>query len=708
MKSNLFKYSVLSVGIVSAMGITGIAIAAETSVGSTPTITNVATATYSVGNVLQTEVASNPVKVNITQSAAFNLTADNADGDKTDDYNKSIVVTPKGRVSFSHTLTNSGNIDDTYTMSLAQGGTIPGITTQNASDYDLDLTNVTYIIYDKVNKQLSSTTVTGTEFQNKVISLPAGGKADITISAKTRDNVGGELQNLTLEASSTFITTADSAKAKLKNINNSTTKVPVFKITSRTGSTLDLNDSSDIVTYTVTVLNDGSAAYASDATAITVIDNLPAGLRLASSPNLSVSNGASIVAGTNGAGQGGANDSILVTNLNLKVGETATIKFDVQRDSDELTAIVKGVVNHAVVKLDLTTTDSGEVYDTTDPDDNNQNTGIYYPAADDSEIINGTANGAAIGGDSTSPLIANQRAFDISGATSKEIPTTTSATTLVTHSAIITNTGKEIEGNEPGEIKFTIKPEANNKVTVVTGSVELVYDPDNNPATPNFTYTIQRDGNNDNDLTNALPKDGAPAWTGMAPGSTVTINYKTESKGAVLGTTENINITLVSGGTDAPTVVTPIVTNRTEVKGLILNKQQALNEGCQENATLSFGLGPLNAKPSDCIVYKISAFNNFSIADERFFFTDTLISDVISQFGNIATVLTGSTTPKFDIKLDDVTGAAVKPATNKYAADLDATRVGGTVTKIAPQKYAAMMFAVRINPEGSEVTPPTP
>ena len=61
MKSNLFKYSVLSVGIVSAMGITGIAIAAETSVGSTPTITNVATATYSVGNVPQTEVASNPV-----------------------------------------------------------------------------------------------------------------------------------------------------------------------------------------------------------------------------------------------------------------------------------------------------------------------------------------------------------------------------------------------------------------------------------------------------------------------------------------------------------------------------------------------------------------------------------------------------------------------------------------------------------------------
>ncbi|MDN5566753.1 MAG: DUF11 domain-containing protein [Psychrobacter sp.] len=705
MKSNLFKHSVLTVGIVSAMGITGTAIAATTSVGSSPSITNVATATYSIGDVAQTAVKSNPVTVNITQSAAFDLSADNEDGDTADDYNKSVVVTPKGRVSFSHTLTNSGNIDDSYTMSLTQGGAIPGITPQNASDYDLDLTNVTYIIYSAAGAQTSSTTVTGTEFQNKVIVLPAGGRADIAISAKTRDNVGGELQNLTLGASSTFITTAEPAKANLTNVNNSTTKVPVFKITSRVNSTLDLNDASDIVTYTVTVLNDGSAAYFSDATGISIIDNLPAGLRLASSPNLSVSNGASIAAGKNGAGSGSNNDSVLVTNLNLAVGETATITFDVQRDVDEFSAVVKGVVNHATVKLNLGA-DSGEIYDTTDPDDTAQNTGTYYPAIDDSELINGATNNAT-GGDSTSPLIANQRAFDISGATSKEIPTNTSATTLVTHSAVITNSGKEIEGDTPGEIKFTITPDANNKVTVVTGSVELVYDPDNNPATPNFTYTILRDTNGDNDLTNALPKDGAPAWTGMAPGSTVTINYKTKSENAVLGTTENINITLVPGGTDAPAVPNTQVINKTVVKGLILNKQQALNATCGANAALNFGDGPLSAQPGNCIVYKISAFNNFSTADARFTFDNTLISDVISQFGDVATVLTGTTTPSFEIKLDDVTGDTIKPVTNKYSADLDATRVGGTVTTIAPQKYAAMMFAVRINPEGTEVTPPS-
>ncbi len=708
MKPNLFKYSVLTVGIVSAMGITGTAIAAETTVGSTPAIDNVATATYSIGNEAQTPVRSNTVRVNITQSAAFSLTADNVDGDITDDFNKNLVVTPQGRVSFNHTLSNTGNIDDVYTLSLTQGGTIPGISPQNESDYDLDLTQVTYQIFNASNNTVgSATTVTGTAFQNTEISLKPGEYTKITVAAKTRDNIGGELQNLTLSAKSTFITTAEPDSAELKNINNSNTKVPVFKITSRVDSTLDLNDSTDFVTYTVTVLNDGSAAYASDATNITVLDNLPAGLRLASSPNISVSNGASIVAGTNGAGSGTANDSITVTNLNLAVGETATIKFNVQRDASESsdTTVLKGIVNHAIVKLDLGT-ESGEIYDTTNPDDSAQNTDKYYKSADDSEVINGSAN-TATGGDSTAPLTANQRAFDITGATTKEIPTNTSNTTLVTHSAVITNTGKEVEGDQPGEIKFTIKPEANNKVTVVTGTVELVYDPDNNPATPNFTYTILRDSNGDNDLPNAIPKDGAPAWSGMIPGSTLTINYKTESNDAVIGTTENIIITLIPGGTDAPTVADPVVVNESIVKGLILRKLQALNADCLANATLSFTDGAIAAQPGNCVVYKISAFNNFSNADARFTFDNTIISDVISQFSNKATVLTTATTPSFAIRLDDVTSDSVQPATNKYSATLDATKVGGTVTTIAPQQYAAMMFAVRINPEGSE-TPVTP
>lgn len=705
MKPTLFKYSVLTLGIVSAMGVATSANAARLVADSAPTIDNIATATYSIGGVAQTPVVSNKVTVNITQSAAFNLTATNADGDITDDYNKNAEVTPKGRTAFNHTLTNAGNVEDTYTLSLAQKGTIPGITTVGAGTYDLDSTNVTYTIFDKDNNQISTRTVTGTVFQETAITLKPNQYAKITISAKTIGNIGGDSQNLTLSAKSSFFAARNPAnpnEAILQNINNSTTKVPVFKITSTISNTLNLNDPASKATYTVTVLNDGSAAYATAAQGIIVFDGLPAGLRLADSPKMTVSNGASITSGNGGKGGGSAKDSVEVTLLNLAVGETATISFDVQRDATETLVDPKNIVNHATVKLNLG--EGGTIYDTTDPTDALENTAQYYPATDDTEVLDGSANNAT-GGDSTAPLTANQRALTIDTASAKEIPTNTSTTTQVIHSAIIRNTGKEIEGDVAGEVKFTISPVANSKVTVVPGSVEIIYDPDGNPSTPNFIYTVVRDGNGDNDLSTATPKGNAPAWTGMAPDSTVTINYKVESTNAVIDTTEEVGITLLPGGNDVPTNGNRKVTNTSTVRGLKLFKTQALNEGCSATATLNFTDAALAAKPSDCIVYKITAFNNFSDDDARFTFTDTTISDDIEQFKNKAQVLTDSTTPVFAIKLDDVTGLTGQPTSNKYNANIDATKVGGTIVTLAPQKYASLMFSVKINAGGAAATP---
>ncbi|WP_440453478.1 hypothetical protein [Psychrobacter sp. ASPA161_9] len=223
MKSSTFKYSVLTVGIAAAFGMTNVANAAESIAASTPTIKNIASATYKIGTVAQTAVQSNPVTVNITQSAAFSLTATTTDDNAADDYNRNIIVTPKGRVAFNHILTNSGNVEDTYKLNLAQGGTIPG-STQDASSYDLDATNVTYIIYNADNSVKSTTTVTGTVFQNTDITLKPNERAEILISAKTAGNVGGNSQNLTLSAVSDFFTGADTTKATLTNIDNSITR----------------------------------------------------------------------------------------------------------------------------------------------------------------------------------------------------------------------------------------------------------------------------------------------------------------------------------------------------------------------------------------------------------------------------------------------------------------------------------------------------
>ncbi|MEN2750735.1 hypothetical protein AAIR29_03730 [Psychrobacter sp. FBL11] len=702
MKSSNFKYSVLTVGIAAALGISSAANAAEVVAESAPSIENIASATYKIGTVSQTPVNSNPVTVNITQSAAFSLTAKNDDDNAADDYNRNLTVTPKGRVTFNHTLTNSGNVKDTYTLNLAQGGTIPGAEfgQDPTSSYDLDATNVTYTIYNADNSVKSSTTVTGTEFQSTEIQLQPNERADISIAAKTKGNVGGNSQNLTLSASSAFFTNPDNnaTTTPLTNVNNSQTKLPVFKITSKVSSTLNLNDPTSKVTYTVTVRNDETASYAVNAENITVFDGLPEGLRLADQPNLSVSNNATIVPGIEGKGNSTANDSIKVTLLNLAPGETATITFDVQRDQAEPLADPKKTINHASVKLNLG--NSVVMVDSTDSTAPEQNTDEFYPAGDDSEVTDGSVS-TVTGSDSAAPLVANQRAINLVTPTTKEIPTNTSETTLVTHSAVIQNTGKEVEGDEPGEVKFTIAPDANNKVTVVTGSVELVYD-DNNPATPNATYTILRDINGDNELTNAVPKDGAPPWTGMAPGSKITINYDVESNDAVVGTTENITVAMVLGGNDVPTTGERLVQNKTQVKGLTLDKKQALNKACAAGATLTFTKDDVAAEPGDCIVYKITAFNQFSNVDARFTFDDLIITDTTDRFDNKAQILTTNTTPAFTVKLDDVANANALPVDNSYGATIGATAISGEVTSLAPQKYAALVFAVQINPTGAD------
>lgn len=692
MKSAPLNYSTLAIGVAAALGFASSAHAAKSTSDSTPTIENVATATYSIDGVIQRTVESNKVVVNITQSGAFSLEAKNNDGDLTDDYNKAVTVTPKGRVTFSHTLTNAGNLDDTYTLKLTDGGTIPGITASGSGAYDLAATNVTYTIYNKDKVQISTKTVSGTEFQNTEIKLKPNEYADITVAAKTKANVGGSSQNLTLTATSAFFTTEDKTKATLTNISNSTTKVPVFQITSSVSNTLNLNNSSSVVTYIVKIKNDDRAAYATDATNIVVFDGLPAGLRLADDPKLSASNGATIKSGTRGEGTGSASDSVEVTLLNLKVGEEATIRFNVQRDTTETFADSTNIVNHALVSLDL---GEGQImYDSTDPNSTQQNTGEFYPAADDSESVNGTVNNA-IGGDTAAPLVANQRAIDIGAPSQKEIPTTTSGKNQVTQSVVITNTGKSVEGDKAGEIKFTITPaDTTDNVTVVTGSVEIAYDHDNNPATPSYIYTITRDVNGDNDLSTAVPKNGAPAWTGMAPNTSITVSYKVESKKAAEGTEAKTTVTLVVGGDDAPTAGSRIVNNITTVKGLKLFKEQALNETCSTTASLTFTDAPVAAKPGNCIVYKITAFNEFS-TDNPFTFTNVVIADTIDRFKNKAKVLT---TSGFDIKLADVASKQATPSSNQYPTNLGTDAISGTVPSLAPQKYAAMTFTVQINP----------
>ena len=83
MKPNAFKYSVLTVGVIAAMGIAGTANADTITYteGDAFSVKNVASATYNVaGNNTQQTAESNEVTITVSETGAFSLIATVADG----------------------------------------------------------------------------------------------------------------------------------------------------------------------------------------------------------------------------------------------------------------------------------------------------------------------------------------------------------------------------------------------------------------------------------------------------------------------------------------------------------------------------------------------------------------------------------------------------------------------------------------------------
>ena len=74
MKPNLFKYSMLTVGIVTAMGAAHAATSVSYNQEQAFTVKNIATATYNVtGNPAEQKAESNEVTINVTETGAFSL-----------------------------------------------------------------------------------------------------------------------------------------------------------------------------------------------------------------------------------------------------------------------------------------------------------------------------------------------------------------------------------------------------------------------------------------------------------------------------------------------------------------------------------------------------------------------------------------------------------------------------------------------------------
>ena len=668
MKKFDFNPSVLSAGVALALGIgiaTGVS-ASTTSGGATATtgvqITNTATASYSVDGVAQPTVTSNAVIVNINETGSFSLIATQGSS-AIDDMNENVALTaPAGSVTFNNTLTNTGNVKDTYTINLTDndGNIIPNATDSFGFTNETT-TSITVTIKNADGSTASTSTITS---GGKITLLP-GQYAQLSYSL-TADGtgIGGQSGLGTITATSSYITTnpTTGATATLTNENQALLRLPVFAITKTAANNIDLNATNSF-DYTITVKNDGSVPYAADATNILIQDEIPAGLALDTTKAITVSG----IADTTYVTSNSTASLLKVEGVDLKMGETVTIKFTVKVTDKAALAAAGSVVNNA---------DVYDNYDATNPDPANPQIWDSTSTTTDKPQVTDDPNGTGTGGDTPATVSFTNRNLTMTADTTKELAPTGSTT--VTHT--ISNLGNQAEGDVAGELVLTIADGTATNTTLqpapTTASTldDIVITIKDSAGIVVATKTFPS-GTTSIDL-NSVSAGGIPV------GGTATVtytqvstnNYDTNTQNPLV-TTDTTTLTLTPTGTAAPAPITN--TDTFNVKDMDLDKTQALDANCDGTADTTFAKTAVTAKPSECVIYRITAANNFTTKD----LTSVVISDAASNWSAKATYVTGS------IK-DSASGTTTAPGTTAISSPLTIAANGGT---------GWLQFAIKIN-----------
>ena len=635
MNSNLFKYSVLTVGVVAAMGLAHAA-APTGGVGTGSfDVKNKAEATYTVaGNTTEQKAVSNEVTITVNEQSSFELIENNAD--------KSINPKANSTVNFTHTLTNSGNVDDTYTLRLTNA--------TSGDDFDYSGYSVTYLL----NNTGTAITVPLTNGVG-TISLPAKSAANITIvaTAATARNIDTN-GILTVSAESAYLKGKNQntpAAYTASNTDNAKTVAPLYAITKSATTNLntrnlDLNNPNAYVDYTITVKNEGNL----DGKAISISDDLPSGLVAIASgeanytaPTVTASNGST--AGT--AKLSAANKTITVASQNIKVGETITVTFRAKKAAGA-TSADNSFVNYAVVKDDTANDSNATTPDITDRSDDgttettyeNKGTGAYLGKDDNSKATVTTTN--------------QTRAIAISPGVNKEVALLTSGANLGnTYSYTITNKGTDItEAATAGSVLFSVKPTA-------TGTTGVT----NNPKIEIARVFLDIDGDgifNGTDvlltgtqigMTGEYTYDlNAAKTTGFAPGAANAIKIGVEvvttgsnSNAGGIGTSdigkyETMTLTIVPktevNGTAIPTSTTenPLsTTSKTTMQGINLIKYQIAADcgtTMPADSAPNWSTAAATATAGQCIFYRLEATNTFTETNKTI--SDVVITDTLA------------------------------------------------------------------------------
>ncbi len=610
MKSNTFKYSILTVGVVAAMSLTT-ANAADVVYDKEKafSVTNKATATYTVAdNTAEQKAESNEVVVNVTETGAFSLIPKNDDGDLEDDLNENLTIYPAAgsSVDFSHTLSNDGNISDTYTISLANpSNSLPASAT------------IKYQIKEGTTNVGNSETIaidgTGT------ITLKPGQTANITITATTgSDRVIGNNTSFTVTATSAYLTAKGQTTADKKAVNtdNAITTTPVYAITKSAttnlgNKTFDTNNANAYVDYTITVKNEGNI----DGTAVNIIDALPTSLVAIKSGEDNYVAPTVVASGTSTAKDAKISTTgkdITVSGQDIKMNETITVSFRAKKDTTTPDTGTD-ITNYVVVKDDV---NGDGNFDLVDSSGDSADTSVSEKTYEDTTAAN--YKGKDDNSDATITTSSQTRNLTITSDTKdKEVALVSQNNTYI---YTITNEGTDItEAASAEKVYFTVDPTTDH--TNITIVEKEVFVDTNDNGSYDSGETILTKTAKGYDLNEA-------AKSGLLPSEFVKIGVKVNTDGSGsnlaestnnLGDSETMTITVLPQGPVAgtPAPANDSVSSTTTMEGINLLKYQAVAACGAALTSLSWADTTISggeAKPGNCIYYKITAENTFKDA----------------------------------------------------------------------------------------------
>ncbi len=677
MRAKLFKHSVLTVGVIAAMGTAISSNAANVTYDQNNAfkVKNIATATYKVmGNDTTQTAESNEVTVNVTETGAFSLIPTSVDNDPNDDLNKDQNIAPKAgaTVNFNHTLKNDGNVADTYQVNI-------GNASNDQFDYAIAKSIITYQKVDANNNNIGGVE---TVANGGNIALGAGESAKITIAATTdAARTVGKNGILTVSATSAYLN-GKGQTATASNTDNAITTTPIYAITKSAVTNLgtrniDLNNANAYVDYTISVTNEGNA----DGTDVTIEDALPNGLMLIKNGEANytaptIKRNGTVVNITPSV----TDDKITFAGVDIAKTQTITVTFRAKKSTNA--SVTSDFVNYAVVKDDV---DGDGTFDLIDnsgdktlngtPENNYEDSNL--PADRDGKDNNDNA--------AVTPTSQN-RELTITASADKEVALQSQNNV---YNYTITNRGSDVtEAANPGEVLFTVLPtDDNQKINIG----QVFVDANNNGKLDNGETILTANPNNQYDLNQAAP-NGLVSAKGNTPAGSVVIGVVVNTNGSGskkspnvtdIGTSEKMTITVlpqtVINGTPAPANVN--TTSTTTMQGIDLDKFQAVAAcGTTPTAITNWVTSDINATAGACIFYKLEAINTF---------TNTQINNVV-----LSDTLK-STTYQNDFASDTSANSPVA------TPSINGSLITGTFSKLVGKEVGNVYFSAKISQTGT-------